>query len=71
MCQSVSSQNMLLLDPILDICICSYVFENEGVQNNTNESAFHFIVRNSSIKGRNFERVDACYMVEIKKNSKV
>ena len=41
------------------------VFENEGVPNNTSESAFQFILRNNCIKGRKIERLDACYMVEI------
>ena len=66
--QSVLSQNMLLCDPILDICICSNrFFENEGVPNNTSESVFRFIVRNSCIKGRKIERLYVCYLVEIQR----
>ena len=59
---------MLLRDPILDICISDYrFFLNEGVPNNTSESAFQFIVRNSRLKGRKIEKLDACYMVEIRR----
>ena len=36
-----------------------FFFENEGVTKNTSDSAFQFLVRNSRIKGRKIERLDA------------
>ena len=58
---------MFLRDPKLDICICGCRFSSEGVSNDTSESAFQFIVRNSGMRGRKIERLDACYMVVIRR----
>ena len=41
-------------------------FENEGVPNNASESAFQFIMRNST-KCRKIEILDASYMVKIRR----
>ena len=56
--QSVPLQSMILRDPKLDICICDYRFEHEGVPNDTSQSVFQFIVRNSCIKGWKVERFE-------------
>ena len=65
--RSIPSQNMLLRDQKLDICICGYRFRKWRIPNNTSEFAFQFIVRKSCIKGRKIERLDACHMVEIRR----
>ena len=46
------------------------VFKNERVPHNTGEYVFQFIERKSCIKGRKFERLDACYMIEIRRISR-
>ena len=43
------------------------VFENEGVPNNTKESVSHFIERNTLYLYIGSKRLDASYMVEIRR----
>ena len=63
--ESECSFTMYFLRALIpNICIYDYRFWNEGISDDTGDSAFQLLVRYGCIKSGKIKRLYACYMVE-------